>query len=112
MNKNLRWAAMGIATLALGFSMPSCPGQQAVQQQVDSLVTANAAMTKKVQELDAQVRDLNKDMNNAKDIFGQMNNAIQAQKAALDQLDVAFKASQAPKTAAKSAPTAKGKKKK
>jgi septal ring factor EnvC (AmiA/AmiB activator) len=104
MSKKLRWLAFSAAFLGMGFAMPSCPGQQAMQQQIDALTTTNAALTKKVQELDSQVKTLNTDMNSAKEIFNQLNNAIQAQKTALEQLDTAFKASQA-----KPAPVAKTK---
>jgi septal ring factor EnvC (AmiA/AmiB activator) len=87
MNKNLKWAVLSLGVLGMGMAMPSCPGQQAMQQQIDSLQTSSTEMTKKVQALNAQVTALQKDMDQAKQLLPQMTNVIQAQKAALDQIE-------------------------
>jgi septal ring factor EnvC (AmiA/AmiB activator) len=95
MNKNLRWLVFSGAFLGMGISMPSCPGQQAMQQQIDSLQASNTDLSKKVQTLNNQLASLNNDMNQVKQLLPQMTNVIQAQKGALDQLDVQVKEVQA-----------------
>ena len=75
------------AFLGMGMSMPSCPGQQAMQQQVDSLKTSNADLTKQVQAMDKHVKQLETDLTQVKELLQPMGSAIGAQKAAMDQLD-------------------------
>jgi len=72
----------------MGLGMPSCPGQQAMQQQIDALQTANMDTTKKLHTLQTQVTTFSTDMGQVKQILPQMTNVIQAQKGALDQLDI------------------------
>lgn len=91
MKKHLRWIVFSTAFLGMGLSMPSCPGQQAMQQQIDALQTANAEMSKKIQTLTTQVESVNADMTQVKQVLPQMTNVIQAQKGALDQLDASVK---------------------
>ena len=90
MNTKLIVLAVG-AFLTLGIAMPSCPGQRAMQQQIDSLQTANAALTKKVQILESESRVHTQELSQAKQLFTQITQVIQAQKGALDQLNVAVK---------------------
>lgn len=75
------------AFLGMGMSMPSCPGQQAMQQQIDTLTTQNADLTKKLQGADSQIKTLNADMTQVKTLLKPMADAIQAQKTAMDQLN-------------------------
>jgi peptidoglycan hydrolase CwlO-like protein len=93
------------AFIGMGMSMPSCPGQQAMQQQIDTLTTTNADLAKRVQAMDSQVRSLNSDMSQVKQLLKPMSDAIGAQKAAMDQLDGNLKTLQASMTAK---PAAKG----
>lgn len=93
------------AFIGMGMSMPSCPGQQAMQQQIDTLTAQNAELTKHVQAADAQIKSLNKDMTDVKNLLQPMANAIQAQKASIDQIDANMKEIQAKMTAK---PAAKG----
>ena len=87
------------AFIGLGMSMPSCPGQQAMQQQIEALQTSNTDLNKRVQAMDAQVKALNGDMSQVKQLLKPMSDAIQAQKGAMDQLDANFKEIQAKMTA-------------
>ena len=104
------------AFVGLGMSMPSCPGQQAMQQQIDSIQASNTDLSKRLQTIDSQTKTLNGDMSQVKQLLKPMSDAIQAQKTAIDQLDANFKelqtklaAAAAAKPAAKSAPkTSKG----
>ncbi len=85
-------AALALSALGLGVSMPSCPGNQAMQSQVDALQTSQADLNRKILALDSKMRIVDTDMPQIKQILAQMTSTIQAQKAALDQLDAAVKA--------------------
>lgn len=91
MKKNLRWFVLSASTLGLGLSMPSCPNQQVMQQQMDSLQAANADLVKKIQLLNNQVNSLTSDMNEVKQLLPQMTNVIQAEKGSLEQLSAVVK---------------------
>jgi archaellum component FlaC len=39
MNKNTRWILFGLSFAFMGISMPNCPGQQAMQTQINDLQT-------------------------------------------------------------------------
>lgn len=111
MKKQTRAFVFVAAILGMGISMPSCPGQQAMQQQIDTLQTANTDLTKKVQSYDAQIKQLNKDSAEVKANLDGAVKAIEAQKAALEALNTAvteIKAkAAAPAPAAKKAPAKK-----
>src|SRR4051812_3321025 len=87
MKKKLNWIIMGTAFIGMGMGMPSCPGQQAMQQQLDSLQTANSDLTKKVQAQNAQLTTLNNDLAQIKQLLPQITGVISVQKAAMDKLD-------------------------
>ncbi|MGK5087381.1 hypothetical protein WDW86_07465 [Bdellovibrionota bacterium FG-2] len=105
---------LAIALTGMGIAMPSCPGQQALQQQVDKLTTQNADTTKRIQALDEHVKTLNGEMAQAKQLLLQITNVIQAQKTTIEQLEASMKSSPAKgkgakAAAAKTAPKKKGK---
>ena len=54
----LNWIVLGMAVVGLGFAMPSCPGQDAMQQQINALQSSNQEISKKVQTLTTQVTTL------------------------------------------------------
>lgn len=91
MKKNFRWLVLGVAFIGMGAGMPSCPGQKAMQQEMDSVQAANQDLTKKVQALSAQVTGLNNDMAQVKQLLPQMTQLIKAQKDQLDLVDAAVK---------------------
>jgi len=76
MKKNLNWMVMSAAVLGMGMAMPSCPGQQEMQQKIDSLQTTNTDLSKKIQALTTQVNALNSDMSQVKTLLPQMTNII------------------------------------
>lgn len=84
---NRHLVLLASAFVGLGMSMPSCPGQQAMQQQIDTLTTSNTGLTKQVQALDTQVKTLNGEMTQVKQLLKPMSDAIQAQRTGMDQLD-------------------------
>ena len=87
MKKYYKYLIFAASFVGMGISMPSCPGQQAMQQQIDALQTANLETNKKLHTLQTQVTTFSNDMNQIKQLMPQMTNVIQAQKGALDQLD-------------------------
>ena len=105
------YVVLGTAFLGMGMSMPSCPGQQAMQTQIDTLTQQNQELNKRTLSLDSQVKSLNSDMTQVKTLLKPMADAIQAQKAGMDQLDANLKEMQTKlAAAAKPAPKSAGKK--
>lgn len=106
-NNNVRALALVGACLAMSFTMPSCPGQQAIQLQVDTLTTGHAEVAKRTANLEVQVKTANADLANIKQLMEQLGNAVQAQKASIDQLSQAMKDLDTKVSAAKAAPASK-----
>ncbi len=77
--------------VGLGMSMPRCPGQQAIQQQLDLMQVTHQEYNKKIQTLTSQVTTLNSEMQQVKQLLPQMTNVIQAQKTSIDQLSATVK---------------------
>lgn len=109
MNKKF-YVVLFAAFLGMGMSMPSCPGQQALQEQVDKLTSQNADLNKRVMSMDANVKQLDNDMSQVKQLLKPLADTVQAQKGAMELLDANLKEVQT-KLAAKAAPKASGKKK-
>jgi peptidoglycan hydrolase CwlO-like protein len=108
MHKNLRILAFASAFVGMGIAMPQCPGQQAMQQQIDGLEAKGQDTTRRLQAMDAEVKRLNGEFVTAKQLLAQMTDAIQAQKTALDKLNGAMEAqAQAAAAAAQKARAAK-----
>jgi septal ring factor EnvC (AmiA/AmiB activator) len=95
LKKEIKWIMIPASFAAMGLGMPSCPGQQAMQQQIEMLQTANTDLSKKVQAHSQQLTNLNNDMNQVKQILPQVTNLLTSQKTALDQLEQAVKELQA-----------------
>jgi septal ring factor EnvC (AmiA/AmiB activator) len=105
MNKRMLWLAIPAAFITMGISMPSCPGQQAMQQQLDGLQTKNAEAIKRVQTLESTIKTLDTEVTQLKTLVTQVSQTVLAQKEAIEKLESA-------KAPAKSAPKAKASKKK
>jgi hypothetical protein len=95
---------MGAAVAGLGVSMPSCPGQKALQQQVDTLQASNVAMDKKLNAMDAQVKALLKNEEDAQARMKQFAEAIDAQRTALVGLQTSVENLAKSKPSAKASP--------
>jgi septal ring factor EnvC (AmiA/AmiB activator) len=109
MNKKLSILACSVAFVGMGMGMPQCPGEKAAQQQMDSLQQSNQDMTKKLQALDGEIKSMNGDLSQTKQLMTQLAAAVTAQKDAMDRMDAAVKDLQAKAAAAPKA--TKGKKK-
>ena len=90
-----------VATFAtMGMSLPSCPGDKAMQQQIDSLTQSNADMTRKLQMLDSQNKSVAGDLQTQKQVLTQLASTAAAQKEAIDNLYTSVKQLQARPVAA------------
>ena len=94
MKQILTPALIVAAFLGLGIAMPSCPGQQELEQKVDALDTSNKELSKKVQTLSTQLSTLSNDMGQVKTLLPQITNVISGQKGAMDKLEADIKALQ------------------
>jgi septal ring factor EnvC (AmiA/AmiB activator) len=92
MKKNISLIVLVAALISMGLSMPGCPGQQALQKQVDELTAKSLESSKRIQNLETQVRSLTGDMNQVKTLLTQVSNTVLAQKTAIEQLEGALKA--------------------
>ncbi len=79
------------APMGLGLSMPSCPGQDAIQQQMDSIQAKGIESEKKVQALSAQVASMDKDLTEARTLLAQVSQTVLEQKATLEQMSAGMK---------------------
>ena len=82
----LRWSAVVLVAGGMGISLPQCPGQQAMQQQVDSLITAQGDMTRKLQKIDGDAKAGKQEIDQFKQILQQMKEAMDAQQKAMTEL--------------------------
>jgi len=108
MKATIRWIVMGAAVMGMGISMPSCPGQQAMQQQVEALQAQNSELTRKVQDLESGVKNLNNNVIEITKILQQTGANIDAQSKLIQNLTTDISALQAAKAAPKPAPKSPG----
>ena len=88
MRKNLRWGAILLSVLGMGMAMPSCPGQQAMQEQIDRMQATQTEQLKRVQNLTTQTSKMNQDMTQIKQLLTDMTNVISSQKGLIDKLSM------------------------
>jgi peptidoglycan hydrolase CwlO-like protein len=74
------------AFIGMGMSLPSCPGDKAMQQQIDMLNQSNQDMTRKLQNLDTQIKGTGGDIIAQKSLITQLATTVGAQKDAIDNL--------------------------
>ncbi len=109
MSKKFFAPVVGASFLLMGLSMPSCPGQQAMQQQVDALKTSEAEMKNRISALESQLTALKSEAEQNKGLLAQLGTGLTEQGKAIEEMQTAFKAAAAsPKPAVKAI---KGKKK-
>lgn len=100
-----------LTILVLGLGMPSCPGQQAMQQQLDGVQTTANDNNKKIQQLTSQVNMLNTEVGKLKEVLTQATATIEAHQGAIKQMEDSIKAIQALPPASKSSSSSKKSKK-
>ncbi|OFZ76806.1 MAG: hypothetical protein A3K03_08070 [Bdellovibrionales bacterium RIFOXYD1_FULL_44_7] len=105
--KLIQITAFVAGVLCLGLSMPSCPGQQAMQQQIDNLQTKSADNAKRIQNLEAIIKGTTNEISQIKTLLGQVSNTVLAQKQTIEQIETQLKAKAAPAKAS-SRPRKKG----
>lgn len=95
---------VGSSFLLMGLSMPSCPGQQEMQQSVEALKASETEMKVKLTSAENSIKGLKEDVAEMKTMVAQVSNTVLEQKATLEKMDEALKALQSSK-----GPAAKGK---
>lgn len=88
----------------MGLSMPSCPGQQEMQQSVEALKASETEMKVKLTSAENSIKGLKDDVTQMKTLVAQVSNTVLEQKAAIEKLEGDIKALQSSK-----GPAAKGK---
>ncbi len=86
MNHYSRWPILLTASLGLGLSMPSCPGQKEMQQQLDHLQTQNTELAKTIEKLSTQTNGLVSEIAQIRQILPSVTAVLQAQKNEVDSL--------------------------
>ena len=80
---------LALAFTGLGLSMPSCPGQEAMQKQIDGLTKQNGDIIKKLQTVDAPVKAAATELAQMKELLQQTTTALQAQAERIAKLEAA-----------------------
>src|SRR4051812_1310836 len=91
MNKKMTWLASGAAVMLMGISMPSCPGQQAMQQQIDALQAKQTDLMRQLSQMDNRSKSMAEEFNQAKTLLAQVSNTVLAQRQAIEQMDASIK---------------------
>jgi hypothetical protein len=90
-------ALLGFAALSMAITMPSCPGQQAMQQQIDDQKKVMADLTTRLVKLDGDLKAIQADVASVKQSAESMAAAmapLNALPPRLDALEAAVKALQ------------------
>jgi septal ring factor EnvC (AmiA/AmiB activator) len=82
---------MCTAALAMGITMPQCPGQQAMQQQIDDLTKRDAEMNKRMTALETTVRTGMADIAPMKQAMTPMGQQLQGMGPRLDAIEAGMK---------------------
>ena len=69
MKKYFKYLVFAASFAGMGIAMPSCPGQQAMQQQIDTLTNTNLDVNKKLRTMQGQITGLSNDMNQVKQLL-------------------------------------------
>ena len=84
--KNLRWVVLAGALVTMGVTMPSCPGQQAMQDQIDQLKQSQVELSKRLQNDESQMKQLADTVNQVKTDSQGMGGMVTQMKGDLDAL--------------------------
>lgn len=85
----------------MGLSLPSCPGQQAMQQQLDTLKTQQTELRSLITAQETQIKGVKEESDRAKEMLGQMLATVTEQSKKLDELNEKLKTPPAPVHASK-----------
>jgi hypothetical protein len=98
----MRHLLLALAPLALGFTLPACPGQAELQQEVISLRKENEAFRQKAAAVDRTLTEINGKLVEDRTLLKRVSETVLEQKAALERMDASLKA-----LASRPAPAAK-----
>lgn len=91
-SKHLRWVVLGTACLGLGISVPQCPAEKAMQQQIESLEKKDASNNQRIQMMDSQVKAMAKEVADTKAKMEGMAGMLATQQQAVDSINQSLKA--------------------
>jgi septal ring factor EnvC (AmiA/AmiB activator) len=83
----------------MGLSVPSCPGQQEMQQNVEALKASETELKVKMTAADASIKGLKEDVAQMKTLLAQVSNTVIEQKGAIEKLNESLTALQSSKSA-------------
>lgn len=95
MKKTLTGFAFLVAVLGMGITMPSCPGQQAMQDKIDALDKSNGDLRKAIMASMDASRASAADIATLKTEIGQMSQELQSEATRLAAAEAAVKDIQA-----------------
>lgn len=86
-NKKLTLGAtLGTMFLLMGISVPSCPGQQAMQKQIDDSAAKQAELQKTTSAHSEKVKMLEKEVSDLKTSLGEVAEVLKSHKATIEQV--------------------------
>ncbi len=109
MRKPTTIALLGFAALSMAITMPSCPGQQAMQQQIDDQKKVMADLTTRLVKLDGDLKAIQADLLSVKQSAEPMAQAMAPLAALPPKLEAIEAAVKALQDAAAKAPAKKKK---
>lgn len=77
-------ATLGSALLLMGINIPSCPGQQAMQKQLDDSATKQAELTKNISTQADKIKGLEKEVSDLKTSLGEVAEVLKSHKATIE----------------------------
>ena len=99
-------------SITLALLLSGCPGDQAMQQQIEASNTKIAELTKQTQALDAQVKAMATEAAQVKQLITQVSQEVLAHKDQIEQLGASVTQLKSAAAAPKAAAPHTGKKKK
>jgi septal ring factor EnvC (AmiA/AmiB activator) len=98
---------LGTATILMGMNMPSCPGQQAMQKQLDDLTTKVGMVEKNSSGGTAKVAGLEKEVADLKSSLGEVAEVLKTHKTTIEQLQAQLQEMSMKSAAGKKGPAPK-----
>jgi len=79
-------AVLGTTVILMGMNMPSCPGQQAMQKQIDDLTSKMTVVEKGSSGQNGKLTGLEKEVTELKNSLGEVAEVLKTHKATIEQL--------------------------
>jgi predicted nuclease with TOPRIM domain len=86
-SKSIYWFIPLTLAGLMSITMPSCPGQEALQQQVDAASSKNTELTRKVNELTSQFKPIQEENNKLKELTKLIGDKVLALETKIKELE-------------------------